>query len=347
MALGELLMRTAVRPQWLYPMNPPEDALLVEHPVRGYALQSGLSRRWARADFDVSVDLNERGQRDSAFADARRAPIRLLAVGDSYTFGIGVEASATWPERIEQALGLEATSRAVAVVNAGVPGYSALQIRQVIEEIVPELEPDAVIFAMYASSYWRVRNPYAIHGGTLITASRRRAVGLTSDGTPVTTPFLEGRVRTLDLWLKGHFHIGARLLSLWNGGRHWPSGPPHPETDLRADYEPALAEIRRTHAWLKERGIPLLLLAVNGQREDGDFPAIESEYNEILRKFAARGGIPFVDPLPRLRATAEGRPIFRYPQDIHWTAAAHSIAAEMVLAELRRLGHIPASREVT
>lgn len=337
LALGELALRAATQAPWLCPMDPPEDALVVEHPVRGYALRPDLSRRWARAGFDVAVELNELGHRDSPFSEAQTAGIRLLAAGDSYTFGIGVESHETWAERIEQALDAEGVRGGAAVVNTGVPGYSARQIRQVIQEVVPVLRPHAVIFAMYASSYWRVRNPYQIKGGTLITSNRVSAVEIASDGTLVMTPFSPGALRTLDLWLKDHFHLGARVLSLVNGGRHWAANTRSTATEdpLPQKYEPALAEIRRTHHWLKERQIPLLLLAVNNQLQSGGFEPLEARYNEILADFAASEGIRFVDPLPRFDATADGEPIFVLSDDTHWTAAAHAIAAEMVLEALR------------
>jgi lysophospholipase L1-like esterase len=68
---------------------------------------------------------------------------RVLALGDSCTFGLGVEDDATWPAQLERALrtqGIDAE-----VVNAGVPGYSAFQGMRFLETRGLSLEPDVVV----------------------------------------------------------------------------------------------------------------------------------------------------------------------------------------------------------
>jgi lysophospholipase L1-like esterase len=50
--------------------------------------------------------------------------------------------------------------------------------------------------------------------------------------------------------------------------------------------------------------------------------------NELLREFCAGAGIPFLDLTPALeQAAASGRPVY-FPDDAHWNAAGHQIAAE-------------------
>jgi hypothetical protein len=55
--------------------------------------------------------------------------------------------------------------------------------------------------------------------------------------------------------------------------------------------------------------------------------------------FARARGIPVIDPLPALREIRqrEGEPHY-HPTDRHWNALGHRHVAEIILAELRRLG---------
>ena len=67
--------------------------------------------------------------------------IRVALVGGSTTFGTGVSDRESWPAMLQQRLG----SR-YAVVNYGVPGYSSAEGVVQMALLVPEIEPDIVVF---------------------------------------------------------------------------------------------------------------------------------------------------------------------------------------------------------
>ena len=70
----------------------------------------------------VQISINSHGMRDREY-DARKPPgsLRILALGDSWTFGVGMESEDTWPKRLEALL--TSPGRPVAVMNTGVSGY--------------------------------------------------------------------------------------------------------------------------------------------------------------------------------------------------------------------------------
>jgi lysophospholipase L1-like esterase len=335
----ELFARLAVPASWYAARKPSEDALLTPHAVRGYGLRANLERRWVHADFDVPVRLNERGLRDDPVASAGDAPVRVLAAGDSYTFGIGVEAEQSWPEQLQRRLDGGPGERA-AVLNSGVPGYGARQIRQSVQELLPELKAPLVIVGMYANSYWRVENPYVIHGGTLVRTDRTDAIEIGDKGELLLTAFAKGPLRSLDVWLKQYLHAGAHGLSLLNGRRHWPqpSWPERTPEAISRDYLPALTELGETQRFAHAHGAQLVVLAINPQQADGSFADEERIYNAVLGDYCERAEIHFVDPLPELVRRAGGRPIFRFASDQHWSAAAHEVAAELLDGYLKAKG---------
>lgn len=103
---------------------------------------------------------------------ARRPRRLVLAVGDSRTFGVGVDVGATWVEQLERRLaGTE-------VVNLGVPGYSARQGRMALERALerPEMSrPDLVIFAFGFNDRRYVLRPEDADGPAAFARCARRA----------------------------------------------------------------------------------------------------------------------------------------------------------------------------
>ena len=96
-----------------------------------------LARIQRRRVFTVST--NARGLRGPDFAD-KADGFRILAYGDSVTFGWGVTEAESWPARLRAELGVE-------VVNAGVPAMKPLPMSRWIQQSVRQWDADLVIFA--------------------------------------------------------------------------------------------------------------------------------------------------------------------------------------------------------
>ena len=88
---------------------------------------------------------NSLGLRDEEIPLAKGAgEFRVLNIGDSTTFGYGVEAAATYSDRLEESL-RRRTRRSVQVINAGVPGFSSCQCLLYLRHFGLDLAPDVVI----------------------------------------------------------------------------------------------------------------------------------------------------------------------------------------------------------
>jgi len=88
------------------------------------------------------VRVNELGVRGPA-VEIPKPPglFRLLALGDSITFGFGVLEEQTYAARLPALLELD---RPVEVINAGVTGYSSWQVLRFYETVLQGVEPDLV-----------------------------------------------------------------------------------------------------------------------------------------------------------------------------------------------------------
>jgi lysophospholipase L1-like esterase len=72
-----------------------------------------------------------------------QASLRILAIGDSCTFGVGVNDGDTWPAQLQALFDHAKTD--VSVINAGVPGYTAFQGKQWLEKQGLSKNPNIVI----------------------------------------------------------------------------------------------------------------------------------------------------------------------------------------------------------
>jgi lysophospholipase L1-like esterase len=71
--------------------------------------------------------------------------LRILCLGDSSTFGWGVEESETFARQTEAMLRASHPAANVQVVNAGIPGYSSHQGLRFLRDELLELEPDVLV----------------------------------------------------------------------------------------------------------------------------------------------------------------------------------------------------------
>jgi lysophospholipase L1-like esterase len=338
--LAEALVRLLLDPPGRWPVSE-ESPVIVEHPSLGYALRPGATGHYTAGGHAARMRINEQGWRDTPLPEAVRADVRMLAVGDSFTFGLGVDSTDPWPEQLERLLG-DVPGRRAAVVNAGVPGYSARQMRQVVEALLPGLRPQVVLFGMNSETYWRVEAPYVVRAGQLVRSSALPDLTVGRHGL-YHSPIVKWQwLNRLDVWLNQHFELGAHLLAVAyrlygavSGGGG--AGAPAPAAAARVDTAdvarrlgPALAEMGRAAAAARRGGARFVVLLINPQLEDGSFAPVQYAYNHAVGEFCRAEGIEVVDPLPVLVARGGGRPRYRAVDNYHWTPEAHRVAAELV-----------------
>ncbi|MHC5209439.1 MAG: GDSL-type esterase/lipase family protein [Planctomycetota bacterium] len=107
--------------------------------------------RWDYFDESDCVDyvFNRYGLRDHDFELAKQpGEYRVVAIGDSFTFGVGVQLEDCWTEQLERRLVAE-TDGPVEVINAGfTSGYHPTLYRPWIVKDGVELQPDVLIVGL-------------------------------------------------------------------------------------------------------------------------------------------------------------------------------------------------------
>ncbi len=324
--VAEVTVRIALPDPGFFPFNSPA-GMLIPHPDREYAYAPEFSARTVTADYDIQVETNSLGLRDDPLVEG--SAVDVLAVGDSFTVGFGVEANEAWPSRLEEYLNSRAgVPGSLRVVNGGVSGYNLTQIHLLLTELL-ELKPRLVILGLYPSGSSRISNPFVLFGGEAVPRSlvpRLKIVG----GGFIRTPIYRKSLQPLYFWFAQYFHAGAYALDGIRQAREWMERPAKAAVTpslyaTGAELQSLLTEVGSIRDTLIDHGIPLVVLVVNKQAADGSFEDRQWEYDRIITSYCEERGIPVFRPLPALAEVAAGRPIHRIGADHHWSAGAHAI----------------------
>lgn len=78
---------------------------------------------------------------------------RILALGDSFTFGWGVDLNESWPKLVEK--NLRALGKKVEIINAGVPGIGLRRMRLICRAYKDQFDVDAVILGIHTDDLYQ------------------------------------------------------------------------------------------------------------------------------------------------------------------------------------------------
>ena len=89
-------------------------------------------------------------RRQRSFPSARADTLRIMVVGDSLTYGVGIEKKFTYPAILQRLL---STEFRVEVLNLGISGYQSEDTLENIKKFLPKLEPDLLIYGVCLNDY--------------------------------------------------------------------------------------------------------------------------------------------------------------------------------------------------
>lgn len=286
----------------------------------GWELRPNAEGRLTSEEFDVAIRINGRGERADSEVPLERTAgkRRLLVIGDSFSFGHGVEAAAAWPARLE---GLVPDSE---VVNLAVTGYGTDQQVLRLEKRGLAYQPDVVLLGLFEGNVFR--NIKHEQMGYPKPRFRLADGRLTLAGVPLPK-LAEGETYAAAMpWSRLWAFAGARGIELF---RHLGFGESWPLTG--AILERFAADCRGTGAE------PRVVLIPKDRAVDapGWRGAIHRRTLRKIEELATARGIAALDLTPLLAAELEknGRPLY-FPVDGHWTPAGHEAAARAVAAWL-------------
>lgn len=112
-------------------------------------------------EFDVTYRTNLQGLREAHEVGPKGDKFRIVHIGDSYTFGWGVEETDSVPRLIEGSL-RQHFGADIEVINFGVPGTNPFNFFKYASRYVSQMQPDVVVLSIY-----KVRNTF-LGGGDIV-----------------------------------------------------------------------------------------------------------------------------------------------------------------------------------
>ena len=274
---------------------------------------------------DRPVRTSSLGLRDREIApDPTPGTIRVLALGDSQTFGNGLAGSDTWPRQLERTLNETAPNR-WEVVNAGVPGTDTWQHEILLRRLLKATRPHVVVLAFYVND----------------VAPRWNLRGMNTSGQTNTwkkrVTYLLKRSAVLTV-------IYHRLLPAWYAWQHGQGLSTEDAVLAGSHDEPAERGWRQVDQSLgvmselcRAREM-VFVVAILPRRDQVSGDRFWRAYNDRVRAIAEAHGIRVVDLLTSLSEAyrVRGDALF-ITWDGHNSAAANQVIAESLSPVLEDL----------
>jgi lysophospholipase L1-like esterase len=249
--------------------------------------------------------------------DVKKAPgvRRVVCVGDSNTFGLGVPVERTWPALLGRSLEAAHGAWRWEVLNLGVPGYTSWQIRRLLETEVGAMSPDFVVIETGGFNDWvPAVGPIDREQGVRPSSTTLRVVELVTSilGAAGATREGEGaRVPLRDLATADY--AGARRVPL---------------TEFEDD-------LRTIVAWCAAHGARAVFVAHPLPARTVERNPISIEYAETVRRVASDGAASLADGWAAFRESrATESDLFR--DFCHPTERGYGLIAPVVMAALTR-----------
>lgn len=266
--------------------------------------------------------INSKGYRDYEFSEDKNPHIkRIIVMGNSCTFGWKVDLEQTYAKRLEKLLNQDLPEPEYEVINAGMTGYSTFQGLRLLKREILSYHPDIIIIA-YG---WNDMCP--------------------SERVDKEQKFPPQWILDLDDYLsfsKFYTFLKFETVTLMK-----PKKEAVQEGKLvyRVSIEDYLSNLEEMARAALDSGITVILLSTPvssakiflGPGKTSKPHIANRYYNNALREFSQKGGVPLVDVALLFEERGdlydEGREEF-----IHYNAKGHQVIAEAVYRYLQSEG---------
>lgn len=327
------------------PMFRADDALFMD-------MKPGFSGYLKEEEFRTNVSINSLGHRQHEFDPARGDEQRVLVVGDSFTFGYGVEEADGYVRVMERALN-RSVSPPAQTINAGVPAWWTDAYYLYLKTRGLALAPDVVVLGLFM-------------GNDIDARDARHAIWpqVDADGLPLAITSERVRIdnghrvrsKRRARWkipILRNSHLFQLLYSSFkNLGRLF-----SPKVQASTLYEASYSE--ETQAIIAKVQKLLLAMAADAHSANARFvvamiperrqvyvdeaaanSALDYEKpHRLFAEFFSDNGIPYVDLLAPMRAAAPASDEeLYYLKDSHFTRAGYRVAGEAIARYLIETG---------
>jgi hypothetical protein len=306
------------------------------------------------AEYSVSMHINNGGFRTAKPVSTNKPNgiKRILFIGDSYTFGHGVQDQESYPSQLTTLLNTQ--KERVEVLNAGVPGVGLDWYYMYLKEKAFAWNPDLIVVGIFLGN--------DLFDATYFDKTIRDSQGfptkigtseeyLDSDGTRTISktplrykiPILRNSHLFLFVVERLYGHPLFYDSIVLNGSACF-LRPDCRDLDSYISQAEKLIggmkDIARAHntpivfallPW--ELQFPRRLMNLSQGNVASLNPQNRRHISETFVRYCANSSLTCVDLLPSFEAYTGNKPVY-FPQDRHWTVEGHAVAAQALLPML-------------
>jgi hypothetical protein len=312
-------------PEWKRPQT-----LVIKSPLLGWVPEPNSTSY----TIDALVTINAHGLRDREFPPQKpTGELRVLCLGDSFTFGMGVEQDDTYVEQLERRLRSHYTQQSIQAINAGVGGYETRRELLYLLAAGLDFEPDLITVGFYWNDLKGNDRPLPDLKTTPRIPDRFERLQMFSEH--FLPPAIRDRLRRSVFF----YQVGLRINRLVT-----PSKDPVGTKILRAlltnDQEflgPYWKQTERSLLAIenaaRKKGIPVLLVVFPTEEQLHMDPG-SLHHGELLHAIWEPTGMPCVDLDEAYRSALQSGENPYMPYDQHPNELGMRIAAEAIHAEI-------------
>lgn len=307
-------------------------------------LVPGASFREKTGEWDIRIRINSHGLRDREIPyEKTSGAYRILVLGDSQTFGQGVEAEETYAKVLERELARQ-SGRPVETVNTGVPGTGTVHQLWFLEEQGWRYRPDAVVVGFYFNDITDNAqcHLYGLKGGRLVrtaSASERQTPAHTvTPAIPAQDFRAVHEIRApppppVPSPLIRHSHLARLVRRALSRIKQSGTKPVEVTRPARQMTTELFGEIARQ---CRERGVPcvIALIPSKEQKAGGDVKTLRETWAPFLTQ-AEAAGAQVVDLWPAFERG--GFPRLFLKTDPHLAAPGHQLIGETLADQFQKL----------
>jgi lysophospholipase L1-like esterase len=272
--------------------------------------------------------------------------LRIVIVGDSVTFGMGMGDDESFPAQLERLLHEKFPNRDLDVVNLGVPGYDTRQEVTLLKRNLARLDPDVALVGFYTNDIPDVIADESTNApaGTR-TVARDRKIGQIFYADPTSPSWFDRYPRKSRL-----IYLVARAISRWRGADQMGTPRFAMEIDMlqgkgsapiQHAWETVAAQFGELRSLSDSRHLVAGIVALPCRElVTGQYPS--SNYLNRIRALAEPLDLFVIDPIPVMTAhEAKGEDLFiPYDRD-HPSRTGDRLIAQAILSHLEQ--HVTAA----
>jgi hypothetical protein len=302
----------------------------------GVGLKANYAGRYGNAEYNVAIRINSLGMRDDKEInfEKQEGSYRILCVGDSFTFGQGVESKEAYPKLLENGLRLKFPDKNIEVLNAGWIASNPRAQGRFIREYGIKFKPDMIIVGFFTGndivetiSEDMTLARKSIFEASYITALSMRTgfIGLLRNlfdrCFPNLYEFLSLKIIKLSYALG--YHRNTFDFMLQNSY----------SKEIENGWHEAFGYLKNINELCKINNIDFILMAIPFPDQVLDVSLdrnlIRNKPQIFLKDFCKNENVNYIDLMPAL--ISHNKEKIYYIKDGHWTKLGHEIAVQEIL----------------